>query len=67
MACVRVCTVCVCKQDPEVCQCCEGAFSLRAAGGSAGLFEPHGFTQPACKVDLVHFWSFDERMTLFKK
>lgn len=55
MACVRVCTVCVCKQDPEVCQCCEGAFSLRAAGGSAGLFEPHGFTQPACKVDLVHF------------
>ena len=58
MACVCVSaeSLCVCKQDPEVCQGSgEGTCSLSAAGGSTGLVEAHGFAQPAGKVHFLHF------------
>lgn len=40
------------------------ACSLNAAGGGAGLVEPHGFAQPAGKIHLLHLRSLDECMTL---
>lgn len=57
-------SLCVCKQDPEVCQGSGGASSLSAAGGSAGLLEVHGFAQPAGEVHSPDFWSFDECVIL---
>lgn len=35
-------------------------------GGCAGLVEPHGFTQPACKVDFFHFRAFNKRVALWR-
>lgn len=48
--------ICTCMhRGPETWQGSVGAWSLGAAGGSAGLVEAHGFAQPASKVHFLHF------------